>query len=143
MNEAEQYYVDLGGQTAGPFTVAELARLYCGGTVTRDTLFTKPGAVTWLRVETILPLLAAGKVPPIQASPVALAPAAPAVPQLRRGEVICPQCRRTVVPRKQAPGSFAVEVALWLLFCAPGLVYSIWRISAPRRRSCPGCGATL
>jgi hypothetical protein len=37
-------------------------------------------------------------------------------------------------------GSFWIEIALWLLFCAPGLIYSIWRLTT-KRKVCPNCGA--
>lgn len=36
------------------------------------------------------------------------------------------------------PGSILVEIILWLCFLVPGLVYSIWRISA-RHEACPKC----
>lgn len=38
------------------------------------------------------------------------------------------------------PGSFAVELLLWLCLLVPGLVYSLWRLSA-RRDVCAKCGA--
>lgn len=42
----------------------------------------------------------------------------------------CKSCG-TVGPRKRVmPGSFLVELVLWLLFLLPGLVYSVWRHAA-------------
>ena len=32
-----------------------------------------------------------------------------------------------------------VEVALWLLFCFPGIIYSLWRLTT-RYDACPVCG---
>ncbi|HEV2348917.1 MAG TPA: hypothetical protein VG028_03620 [Terriglobia bacterium] len=37
------------------------------------------------------------------------------------------------------PGSFAIEIVLWLCFLFPGLIYSIWRLTA-RHETCPKCG---
>jgi hypothetical protein len=36
------------------------------------------------------------------------------------------------------PGSMLTEIFLWLCFLVPGLIYSIWRISA-RHEACPKC----
>jgi hypothetical protein len=37
-------------------------------------------------------------------------------------------------------GSFAVELGLWLLFCAPGVIYSLWRLTS-KRKCCPSCNS--
>jgi hypothetical protein len=52
---------------------------------------------------------------------------------------ICESCGSLASPVSRTKGSFAVEVALWILFCAPGLIYSIWRLSS-RESVCPICG---
>jgi len=53
--------------------------------------------------------------------------------------LLCESCHTVGKPKTNTPGSFALEVALWVLFCAPGLVYSLWRMSA-RKRVCARCG---
>jgi hypothetical protein len=55
---------------------------------------------------------------------------------------ICERCGQTGTGKRVAPGSFAVEVVLWLLFCAPGLVYTTWRIFSARRL-CGACAGEL
>jgi hypothetical protein len=59
----------------------------------------------------------------------------------RRGDLwICKSCENTSkYANTVTPGSFIVELALWLLFCLPGLIYSCWRIGA-RYGVCPHCG---
>lgn len=52
-----EYYVDLNGETAGPFTIEEMYDLYCGGTINKETLFAKNGSVQWLPLQAIMPLL--------------------------------------------------------------------------------------
>jgi hypothetical protein len=53
--------------------------------------------------------------------------------------MICPVCKYEGKAAKTHPGSFVVEVLLWLFLCVPGLFYSIWR-AASVRHSCPRCG---
>jgi hypothetical protein len=45
-----------------------------------------------------------------------------------------------VIARVHAPGSFALEICLWLFGIVPGIIYSLWRIGA-RRLICPRCGS--
>lgn len=54
-------------------------------------------------------------------------------------EMFCPHCGTTAVPRRMTKGSFAIEVALWLFFLVPGLIYSIWRLTS-RYDGCRSCG---
>ena len=130
------YYVDLDGRTAGPFTVEELRQLYLGKTITERTLYSTPQSVEWLPLETIMPLLAAGfrVAPPPPPPPPARRPVA----RGKRGEVVCLNCHRVGRPGQEVKGSFAVELALWLLFCAPGLIYTIWRLTG-KKPCCRHC----
>ena len=63
--------------------------------------------------------------------------------QVRRGSyvpsdsMICTQCG-TVGSVRHTKGSFVMEILLWLFFCFPGLIYSIWRITT-RGNVCPSC----
>jgi len=43
-------------------------------------------------------------------------------------------------PKKKAPGSLAVEVAMWFFFCLPGFIYTIWRNTCPLKL-CAHCGS--
>lgn len=56
-------------------------------------------------------------------------------------ERICTTCGHTGEPGRYTPGSFLIEVVLWLCLIVPGLVYSLWRLSA-RRDVCAKCGAS-
>jgi hypothetical protein len=44
--------------------------------------------------------------------------------------VYCLDCGSSARPVKHTPGSFLLELFLWCLFLVPGLVYSLWRLSA-------------
>lgn len=52
---------------------------------------------------------------------------------------VCTQCGHHGVPITVTPGSIGIEILLWLFFIIPGLIYSIWRLSA-RHMACPSCG---
>jgi hypothetical protein len=52
----------------------------------------------------------------------------------------CRNCGITTSPVRHMPGSFGVELLLWLCFLLPGLVYSAWRLTAVQN-VCPDCGA--
>lgn len=73
-----------------------------------------------------------GSEPPVQPPPV-LAP--DWTPQ---DGYICETCGTDGYPVVEIQGSFIVELGLWLLFCFPGLIYSLWRVSS-REKVCPGC----
>ena len=53
-------------------------------------------------------------------------------------KMACKDCGTVAEPGQVTPGHFAVEVVLWLCFLVPGLIYSIWRLSA-RKDACPAC----
>ena len=53
--------------------------------------------------------------------------------------VTCPVCKHTGPPKRVTPGSFWIEVVLWLFFIIPGVIYSLWRLSA-RKSICTRCG---
>lgn len=50
----------------------------------------------------------------------------------------CPNCKNDVKGKKWTPGSFIVEIILWLLFILPGLFFSLWRLSK-RKTICEIC----
>jgi hypothetical protein len=57
----------------------------------------------------------------------------------RADAVYCRDCGTVAPPKKHTPGHFLIEVVLWLCFLVPGIIYSIWRLSA-RRKACAECG---
>lgn len=54
--------------------------------------------------------------------------------------MFCTACGTEGKPASKTPGSLLIEIILWLCFLIPGLIYSIWRISA-RKKVCAACGA--
>ncbi len=57
---------------------------------------------------------------------------------MQDGTHICTACGCVAAPERVTKGSFIVELFLWLMFLAPGLIYSIWRL-ASRFDACPMC----
>jgi hypothetical protein len=55
-------------------------------------------------------------------------------------KMVCTNCGHFGTSRTHTPGSFVVERFAWLLFILPGLVYSLYRVSA-RKKVCAMCGA--
>lgn len=55
--------------------------------------------------------------------------------------IACTVCK-TISERSKTtmPGSDGAEIALWVLFLLPGIVYSIWRSNA-KAEVCPACGS--
>lgn len=63
----------------------------------------------------------------------------PPAPPAMKSAFICPQCGSQGTPVTVTPGSILIELVLWLAFLIPGLVYSLWRLSARTRNTCPQC----
>jgi len=55
-------------------------------------------------------------------------------------QVRCTRCGTVGYSKRVTPGYFGVECVLWLAFLLPGIVYSVWRISA-RHDACATCGS--
>ncbi|HOV31838.1 MAG TPA: hypothetical protein PLX23_00570 [Candidatus Hydrogenedens sp.] len=54
---------------------------------------------------------------------------------------ICTTCGYVGYPQRITRGSFYIELALWLLFILPGLIYTIWRLTS-QYEICPECRNT-
>lgn len=53
---------------------------------------------------------------------------------------ICTICETIDSPKTVVQGSFFLEVALWLTFIVPGVIYSIWRMTS-HKKVCRCCGS--
>ena len=58
---------------------------------------------------------------------------------MARIELACVTCGHVGPPKRQTPGSFLIELVLWCALIVPGLIYSLWRLSA-RKNVCAVCG---
>ncbi len=56
----------------------------------------------------------------------------------KKPQYLCLQCHMVAEPYKETPGSGCVELALYLVLCFPGIIYSAWRISC-KYDVCPYC----
>lgn len=66
---SEQYFVDMNGTTGGPFSLEEMRVLFSSGKISGATLYSKPGSVAWMPLETIRPLFASPPPFPQAAAP--------------------------------------------------------------------------
>ena len=57
-----------------------------------------------------------------------------------KGSLYCVACGTRSDGKQKARGSTLVELALWLTFLLPGLIYSVWRLGN-KYRACPACGS--
>ena len=53
--------------------------------------------------------------------------------------MVCATCGSLVAPESRTPGSFWIELLLWLFFIVPGIIYSVWRLASVHK-ACPECG---
>lgn len=51
---------------------------------------------------------------------------------------VCTKCEEQVKPTRQQPGSFLMEIFLWLFFLLPGFIYSLYRMFNTFY-GCPNC----
>jgi len=56
--------------------------------------------------------------------------------------MVCRVCDYAGPVRIETPGSFLIEVVLWIFFIVPGVIYSLWR-HASRREVCRNCGSRM
>ncbi len=49
----------------------------------------------------------------------------------------CIECKNKF-PKGKVRGNFWIELACWVCFCFPGIIYSLWRLTG---RKCPHCGS--
>lgn len=55
--------------------------------------------------------------------------------------MVCTRCGSIFQkPKRHLPGTFLMELFLFLLFVLPGLVYGVWRLMAAKM-VCPACGS--
>lgn len=54
------------------------------------------------------------------------------------GSMICRNCGYIGESKTVTKGSLLIEIALWLCFIVPGLIYSLWRVTT-RYSACPTC----
>ncbi len=52
--------------------------------------------------------------------------------------VVCTNCGSEGKPKRVTPGSFLIEIILWLCMLVPGLIYTIWRYNK-KHDACAVC----
>jgi len=62
-----EFYVDIGGETKGPYTLGQLQAMWKAGTITGNTLYCREGFKEWLPLRTMVRELEPP--PPVQAAP--------------------------------------------------------------------------
>jgi len=57
---------------------------------------------------------------------------------MAQSQMVCTRCGTIGWPKRYTPGTFGMELLLFLFFIIPGLIYGIWRIAA-RKDVCAAC----
>jgi hypothetical protein len=60
------------------------------------------------------------------------------IKEMAKVTYVCKSCGKSIKPISITPGSFFIELILWLAMILPGLLYSVWRVSS-RYKGCPVC----
>ncbi|MCE2926180.1 MAG: hypothetical protein LW823_00825 [Rickettsiales bacterium] len=58
--------------------------------------------------------------------------------KIKNEEWLCKTCGYSGLRKNKRPGNVVIEIILWLFYIIPGLIYTIWRISA-QYYVCPKC----
>ena len=58
----------------------------------------------------------------------------------KAAQLICRDCGTLGNTRAVVKGHFAIELALWIFFIIPGLIYTIWRLTN-KDNICASCGS--
>jgi len=54
-------------------------------------------------------------------------------------KIHCTTCEYEGKHKNYTKGSLMIEIALWLLFIFPGVIYTIWRNTSGKYKGCPDC----
>lgn len=54
--------------------------------------------------------------------------------------IYCTDCGFAGSSKTVTPGTFGLELILWLFFIVPGVIYSVWRLTS-RHEACCMCGS--
>jgi len=145
MSPQTKYQVARSGQVVGTFDAGEMIAKVATGQVLRTDHYWTAGMPAWLAVSTNDEWMrhVPGSSPSNQVAPPMPSATAPPLASHRpmrsypAGTLVCTQCGCTAT-ESHTKGSFMIEVLLWLIFCIPGVIYSIWRLTT-RGQVCSSC----
>jgi hypothetical protein len=145
MSALVRYQVARSGQVVGTFDSAEMIAKVATGQVLKTDHYWTAGMAAWLPVSSNdewMRHLPRSSGSPQVAPPMPVAPPAPSAPYrpartYPAGALVCTQCGCTGT-ESHTKGSILIEILLWLFFCIPGVIYSIWRLTT-RGQVCSSC----
>ena len=127
-----------------PFTFDQVKQLCADGTATGETMYCLAGSSDWLLLKNLFP--------------------EQATLHFNLGEWRSPYQRRRLIKHPSpyatgtknlfglwinrlskistSKGNFLVAVALYIFFCIPGIIYTIWALTSYNRAACVACGST-
>jgi len=130
------YYILQNNETKGPYTIGQVRSMWNSGVLTADASYSVDGQNNWQPLRLFANQLeCSGSVTP--SSPIVSATTI----GKSQGCYLCLDCLSVSDGKSYTPGYFLVELALWLFFLAPGLIYSIWRCSG-RKLVCSMCNSS-
>jgi hypothetical protein len=139
MSSQAKYQVARSGQVVGSFDAGEMIAKVATGQVLLTDHYWTAGMPAWLTVSTNDEWM---RHVPMSSPSNQVAPPMPStshrpIRSYSAGTLVCTQCGCTGT-ESHTKGSFLIELILWLFFCIPGVIYSIWRLTT-RGQVCSAC----
>ena len=136
MSYMERYRIARAGKEINEYDLVTIRSYLASGSLKPTDHAWKPGMSDWKTLSELG--IAADIAPP----PVPLnAPSR--VGNVVQGDansgMICSECG-CVGFKEEVPGTFAMEVCLYVVFCFPGIIYSVWRLMN-KGKVCTSCGS--
>lgn len=135
MSYIQSFFVRIGSEERGPITRDQVIGLLKDGEAADHDLVWTDGMGDWVPLSALFRKV--GDAPLIEPPKLIVQQPRPVYSGKHR---FCTTCGAVEKPVRKTQGSFWVELALWLFFCMPGMIYSVWRLTSTRKL-CPVCGS--
>lgn len=142
------YFTNVMGEVSGPFTKSQVKELAGNGRLLPDSLVRKGEDGDWVSADRIAGLVFGTRkqlemaLKQVERPSPKARPAAVSRSRATGSGEICITCGSIGQAVTRTKGSFLIEVALWLGFCLPGIIYSIWRLTS-REKVCRHCDGKM
>jgi hypothetical protein len=133
----ERYRIARDGKEINEYDIEAIRGYLANGNLRPTDHAWKAGMDGWKTLAELGIVAAAKATPPLASA------SAPNVGRVvtpdAAGGLICADCG-CVGHKVETPGSFAMEICLYLVFCFPGIIYTLWRI-INKGKVCSACGS--
>lgn len=135
----ERFRIARAGKEIGEYELTVIREYLALGNLVPSDHAWKEGMAGWKTLAELGIVAAAKAAPPPPPVPTAAPKVGRVVTPDAAGGLICADCG-CVGHKVETPGSFAMEICLYIVFCFPGIIYSLWRI-INRGKVCSACGS--